>query len=785
MKKAFNIIYRFWPFIFIIFFWFLFSSPYFLNNSVPFPSKYLVNNFGPWNAYEGFTSPVKNNAMPDVISQIYPWKTLTIDSYKNFSIPLWNPFVFSGMPLMANYQSAIFSPLNLIFFILPFIDAWSILVLLQPLLAALFMYWCLRSFNLSRQASLMGSIAFMFCGFLVTWMAYATLGYAILFLPLSIGLIQEFYLQKKTRFLIFLGLTIPLSFFSGHFQISLYFLLAVFLFAFFKFLTNRNIKDFLLVLFFIFSGLLVSLIQIVPTIELYSQSLRSGIFQKIEAIPWNYLPTFFAPDFFGNPVTRNDWFGHYAEWNAYVGVIPLIFAIYALFRKQTKQILFFVFLATIAILFSFSTPFLDLLIALKVPVLSTSAASRMIVIFSFSISVLAAFGFDLFLKDFRDKNLRIILVTVSFVFLIFLSLWLVILFKLFLPMDKIIIAKQNLILPTIIFISFACLSVAASFIRLKKIKIGLLVGFVFLLITAFDLLRFSTKWMPFEPKNLVYPNVPIVKEFNNINKTFRVFGPLTSEAVNYYRLLGIEGYDALFVKRYGEFISSLEKGKLSQSQRSVVSLPKNGINTSKAINLLGIKYIVNKKSDGQAVWNFPYWTYSPDTFVLIYEDLAYQILENTKVFDRAFLVNKYVVKNSPQEILNTMFSNKFNLEKEVVLEKSINKLIDENAIGSTKILEYLPNKVKIQTSSTGNSILFLSDAYYPGWNAYVDGVQTEVYRANYSFRSVLAPKGAHIIEFKYEPSSLLFGFYGLLLGVAILGLSVVLSFKRLFGFPKF
>jgi hypothetical protein len=234
---------RFWPIVLIIAVWFIFSSPYFLGHKVPFSSTYLVNFFSPWNTYPGFASPVKNNAMPDIIAQIYPWKTLTIDIFRHLQIPLWNPYSFSGTPQLANYQSAVLSPFNLLFLILPFIDAWSLLVLLQPLLAGIFIYSFLRTLKISKEGSVSSSLAFMFCGFLTTWMAYATLGYAILFLPLALYAIEKFYQAQKNRFLILLSFCLPLSFFSGHFQISIYFLLFVLAYIIFKFYQTRNIHN--------------------------------------------------------------------------------------------------------------------------------------------------------------------------------------------------------------------------------------------------------------------------------------------------------------------------------------------------------------------------------------------------------------------------------------------------------------------------------------------------------------------------------------------------------------
>ena len=95
----------------------LFSFPFWKQGKVPFPSRHLVNSFPPWQYYYGF--PVKNPAMPDIGSQIVPWRHLTIKSLKEFQFPLWNPYNFSGTPLLANYQSAPFHPGNFLFFILP------------------------------------------------------------------------------------------------------------------------------------------------------------------------------------------------------------------------------------------------------------------------------------------------------------------------------------------------------------------------------------------------------------------------------------------------------------------------------------------------------------------------------------------------------------------------------------------------------------------------------------------------------------------------------------------
>ncbi len=766
MKKF---LFRFWPVIFIFLAWFIFSAPYFVSGKIPYASTYQVNFFSPWSAYPQFASPVKNNAMPDVIGQIYPWKHFTIETLKTGQIPLWNPYSFSGTPHLANYQSAVLSPFNLLFFLLSFVDAWSVLVLLQPLLAGIFMYLLMRALNVKKTGSMISSIAFMFCGFITTWLGYATLGYAILFLPLAIFSIEKFYASGKIRYLFLLSLTIPLSFFSGHFQISLYFFVFVVFYVIFKFFQTKNIPNTLYLIPYTFLGLLLSLPQILPSIELYSQTLRSTLFQKGEIIPWGYLSTFIAPDFFGNPVTRNDWFGHYAEWNAYIGLVPLMLSFYSLLNIKNTRTVFFTISAILALLLAFQTPVLDLLINSRIPVLSTSAASRIIVLFSFSFAILSGFGLEYLLEDIKSKRFRKTLLWLFGFTTIFLILWLVVFLKLLIPVDKITIAKQNLILPTIIFFLFAfCILFLLTQEKLKLNKnIKYAFHFLIIILVAFDLLRFAAKWQAFDPKNLAFIDIPTTRGLRNISGYERAVGNYGAEVSAYYSLPSLEGYDAVYIRRYGEFIASLSDGRIKESARSVVSLPRDGANTLKAVNLLGVKYIVHKISDGNNVWAFPYWEYPKNTFSLIYSDDKYQVYKNNGAYPRAFLVNKYKTENDSQKTLDAMFADNFDPRKEIVLSKNPKIPTVLNFKGDASIFKYAPNQVIVRTSANSNSLLFLSDAYYSGWKAYVDNKESEIYLADNAFRAVSVPAGNHIVTFTYSPLSLKAGILGAGLGIVL------------------
>ena len=756
--------------------WFIFASPYFLQNKVPFPSTYQVNNFAPWSANSKFWGPVKNGAMPDIITQIYPWRHLAIEIWKTGQVPLWNPYTFSGNPLLANYQSGVLSPLNILFFLLPFVDAWSILVLLQPLLAGLFMYLFVRSLRVSKAGSLISSVSFMFCGFITSWMGYATLGYAILFLPLSLFCIEKYYETKKNIFLFLLSLTLPVAFFSGHFQISLYFLITVLIYIIYKFIVSQDIYKTLRLTLFVFFGLLLVMPQVLPSIELYIESFRSSFFQT-GGIPIEYLPSFLAPDFFGNPVTRNTWFGNYAEWNAYIGVLPFMLAIYSLLKIRKHQILFFFILGLLSLILGISNPISSLVLNLHIPVLSTSAINRIIVLFSFAFAVLAGFGYEQLLLDIKNASKKRILVWLSSFSLLFVILWIAIFQKVFIPLDKIAISKQNLILPTILFLaSSASVALTVMLRRMNYNRAYAILALVFVALVVFDLLRFATKWQAFDPKNLVFPTFPTTEAFSKISGFNRVFGNLGGEATMYYKLPSVEGYDALYSKRYGQFLGYIEKEEFLESNWSVVNFPKNSKNTSKAINLLDIKYIVHKLADDHAGWTFPVWTYPKEQFDLIYKDDYYEFYQNNTVFPHAFLVGKYRVIKDQKQILKTIFSDHFDLRSEVVLEKNPEINMAEGDLGVAQIISYKPNSIEISVNSKSNALLFSTDNFALGWKASVDGKNTPILRANYAFRATPVKKGRHIVRFFYDPWSFKLGVY--LSAFGLIGILITILISR-------
>jgi len=745
-----NILNKSLPVLFIIIVWLIFSHPVFLNNKIAYPSDFQVNSASLWNQYEEFWGPVKNPAMPDVVNQIYPWKKLTIDSLKNGQIPFWNPYSFSGTPHLANYQSSTFSITNIFFFFLDFKNAWSLAVVVQPLLAGLFTYFFIRSLRLSREAGIIAAISFMFSGFITTWMNYTTLALAIAFLPLALLSIEKYLINKRLLWLFILSLSMPLSFFSGHFQTSLYLGLFVYGYILFKLILDKNIRDFVYFNIFYFLGLFIASPQILPTIEFYLSSFRGSNFEKISPLPFSHLPTVLAPDFYGNPVTRNNFSLIYAELSSYAGVIPFFLALFALTVKN-KNSIFFVITAIIALLFSLDTPLLDLIVRLQIPVISTASLSRILVLFSFSIAVLGAFGFDLLIKSILNKEFKKILGWILIGFIIFTIIWIFVLSKTIDPLYY-PIAKNNFILPSALFVSL----IFAILIGFKKklIKVTIL---LIILLVAFEMLRFAIKWQPFQSKDFTFPTTPIISRLVTLDNTFRTHATYGAEGSVYYNVPLTDGYDPLYINRYGEFIASLDDGIVKPSSRYVVALPINNDNLPKVLDFLAIKNILIKKSDLNQPWVFPIESYPKDKFNQIYEEDKYLIYENTQVLPKAFLVGDYEIVSDDQKIIDKILDESFDISKSAILEINPGFEIVGDLKGDVKITSYTPNKITLQTNSNAKSLLVLSDNFYPGWIAKVNGTNSEILRTNYTFRGVVVPAGDNNIEIYYFPDSFKWG----------------------------
>jgi uncharacterized membrane protein YfhO len=83
-------------------------------------------------------------------------------------------------------------------------------------------------------------------------------------------------------------------------------------------------------------------------------------------------------------------------------------------------------------------------------------------------------------------------------------------------------------------------------------------------------------------------------------------------------------------------------------------------------------------------------------------------------------------------------------------------------------MSYEPEAVKIQATMQTPGIVVLSDTYYPGWRAWIDGEPASILQVNYTLRGLYVPEGSHEITYRFMPTS----FY---IGLALTGLTLLIG----------
>lgn len=738
----------------------IFSYQFFLAGKIPIAADTIVGLYHPFRDYYAADYPngipFKNFLITDPVRQLYPWRSLVIESIKQMQFPLWNPYSGIGSPLMGNFQSAVFYPLNVLFFALPFDISWSMLIILQIILSGYFMYLYLRNLGLSGAACVLGGVAFSFCGFNVAWLTWNTVVHVLLWLPLILLAIDKLMQQMSRRWSIILLFALVSSFFAGHLQTFFYVVLVSMLYLFSRLFQIFRRLDYSKkalhqmmkqsVVFFILGmcGVMITSVQWLPTLMYLPQTARAVDQSnwQIEGwfVPWQHLIQFFAPDFFGNPSTLNYWgVWNYGELIGYIGIFPLLIAFFALLFRRDLKTAFFGTVFFLSLSFSLPTLLAKIPYLLSFPYFSSSQPTRLLSIADFSLSVIAALGFDMLIRGKRGVLYPIFIFACIFIFL-----WGVvfIFFPYFgMTLDQATVAKNNIKLSTILFaVVFSLVSLT---IFIKKLSAKRVIIWMLVLVTVVDLLRFSWKFTPFTKEEYLYPHTRSLAFLENERGIFRVM--TTDNRIlppNFSVMYGIQSvdlYDPLYLKSYGELIAAVERDEPNISPPFGFNriITPRGVN-SPIINMLNVKYILS------------FTDISSERFRKVYEEGSTMIFENKDVLPRAFFVKKVVPAGSDTDAIKKVFLFKDELGEIGVVQER-NQSMQHFSQGIVTIVSYSPNRIVLHTKNTGEGFLVVSDAYFPSWKASlvtkIGEQEIPIYRTDYALRGIDVPRGAQTVVF--------------------------------------
>ncbi len=713
----------------------------------------------------------------DFHAQFWAFTTLEVRELSQGRLPLWNPYTFAGSPFWADVQAAVFYPPSLLTILLSTPWGFSLFALeieavFHFWLAATFMYLFIRDLTHSRAAAIVSALTFTFSGYLT---GYPSQQLAVLevdiWLPLILFFLYRAYqkwemskdlasltsppsllrLYPSAFLLILAGISWGLAILAGHPQSALivaYISTAYFIFLWLTAYPIPLAKQLIPYIFrlilhfglFIITGVALAAIQLIPAIEYTLLSVRvegtydkmSGGFSIIDPIQL-LLPgqiTFYSP--------------------LYIGIVGLTLVLWLTFAKPNRHVIFWATIALVTLLISFGgNTFFYSPLYLSTPGFSIfRGQERWAFATTFSLSVLVGYGFNKLLTNNQSSPFQSSGLQTLTKYLFFLALLLDFFF--FFGLNDAGWTTDN---------PFYNLFNASTLLTLLLGLTWLLWTFsaylhpVFLTIFSSTLIclnLFTVNW-----KTNLYPQLPewhtqqaavitALKDDAALtpNKPYRVYNEFRVFD-NYglpYQIEDLWGASPLRPERYDKFLAP--------------PMP-----LERTWELLNVKYVITWRQE----------LYLPST--IIYQEEAADgttyLHRLETIGPRAWLVTQAQISDD-DTILQKIADPNFDRWQIALLEPNAKPLISQLKLPLTETKTPPPNHhlpltfpdpqtISIQVKTDTPAILILSESYYPGWQAFIDGQNAPLLRANYILRAVPIPVGQHTVKLIFQPLSFTIG----------------------------
>jgi hypothetical protein len=697
------------------------------------------------------------------------------------AVPVWNPYQFCGIPYIDGFHGDTFYPFSTIKFFMSAYRALGWNMLLHVFLAGITMFGCARAFKRSQMASTLAAVSYMFATYFISQVAPGHDGkmFVTALFPLTLMFIELGFRSKPVMYFSLLGLTIGIIILTPHPQMAYYTLWACAFYMVFKLITSfidrKSIPSLIspttLFVGAVIIGLAISAIHFYPGytyITEYSprsDEKRGEEWARSFSLHWEETASLVVPEFCGvNTDKERSYWGKngFKDNSEYAGAVPLLMALVAVIMVRSRKTWFFGGLALFAVIYGLSgnTPFFYLFYHLIPNVKSTRAWSMIMFLFSFSISLLAAFGLDFIIEQSRKlkgqqrRTFGIALFglpAIVFIGALFfasapeaaIGIWKGIFHNNMAPQINMVLQNHLSSISAGFWITSMFL-IAASVVAwmYSRKKVAVLMLWVIIAAGFVDAYRFDLKFIRTFDQKATFSSSPLVDYFKSVPGKFRVLDltGLRYLPTNYLPMFGIEemtSYHGNQPRWYHKLLGGT-------AMRNMINL--------NLMNMTNTRYILISpgsqiRGDQLTGAGFPE--------VNRWQD--FQVFENPIANDRAYLVHEWVIDSSEDNIDQMILMQSFDPRKQVGLFKDpgIEMVTDTAAIASDEVIleSYENDYIGIKTRSQADGVLVLADNWYPDWKAFVDGQEVEVMRANGAFRGVVMPSGEHQVEFKYISST--------------------------------
>lgn len=708
--------------------------------------------------------------------------------------PLWLPNMAFGYPNIAHSHATPFYPPFAVFYILSFLSAATVYITFHIILLGSSFYFLLKRLQVTPASALFGASGLASSAYLLSNTGYhpffLTLSWSPLIILVSINLVNKITIGR----LMALALSSALQFFSGDLEFIVYqwtlFITASI--AYRIIWKERKINWTYLTVPIIFAGgiaLLLVCIQFVPLLELFSQSDREVGFSLLP-IKGRILEGIYR---YADGLLRLIF--PFTLANHYYNISFVIFAlgIWGLIKTDKKTRAFFIFILLFCHLnavqhYSPLQRFFSLLPGLK----GFRFPSRLAFFFLTCFCVLASMGFDNLLREKAHKRFFLLIPIGMLIYAVAYYFY-----GPYRPISAALVAMA-LILGTRLFES----GHSKSLFNSSPIVTAGLVILAFL----FDPLFSGVKILPRTPKSAIEPFPEVVETFKK-DKSDENYP--RSVMIDFFpegrfrsgQEVGLGGFTiacfySLYPKRYFWWHSLLvpkafefADDYLAIKQVSTYYFmfhydQKNMLKKSAVpwLKLAGVKRLILRGGNCE----FCSLQESPDADYLLTYKGNVDIYETDGAYPRVFYGYSPIILDDMKSVFNYMRANpEIDFHQTVLLEKGYASNYEKHFIPQSdtlapRILEYLPDALSIDVSDNGGAYLILTDSYYPGWRAYVDGVERKIIPADGLFRSLLVGKENKRVTFKYQPVSFRIGLWvSIIGGLSFLAFLVIFPFKKL------
>ena len=750
----------------------------------------------------------------DLTTFFYPFRFVWVESVRQGHFPFWNPYIKCGVPLFATVQPGVLYPFSVLYLFLPFDLAFNWTIVLHFFLAGLFTYGLMRELGASSQGALFAGIAFVFSGYLMSVHNVLNTLLSVSWYPLVMLFGCRMVRTGMIRWAIAAGVSICCMFLGGGFEAVLFAVVSLLILSLHPGVLPTSYSDYSprlprrLGLFglsvIIFLGL--SMVQLVPFFELYRQSSRYRGVTLYEATRWSLAPRdllyFILPDIYGQRLSpdRYWYFQNYLK-SIYVGPIVLLLASICLVKKGRRGLILLVaMMVTLILALGEYTPvypllyrYIPLFASLRYPV-------KFIFLFIFWLCVAAGLGLDFVGRRFSERRRPSALCQSSMVAMVIVFAGILLLGR-FLPVKVLNFGYQwfgKVLAPEYLpmtlhnlnrLLVFTVLASMVIFFGLRHnlSRFGTPLLLLLLIIDLFlgnrgyaiklDSASFHAdtaiiRTMVADTDLFRFHVLPEVQELKFSMKTYADFHRARKESLGFdlmmeHHLFDIDGYNVPLQPRYEAFINLVRDKPVGTIQNILDMLNVKYVLSAGPIELPGFVHV----QDGPG---------------------KSKLYENRNRLPRAFLVKNFEVIKSGEEFALAFDDPNFDAQRKILLEREPTRFLElqrKPAIPELKsvvqLITYENNRMVLEANTPWAAFLFMSEAYYPGWKAYVDGREEEILRANYAFRAIPLGPGSHKVEVVMEPLSFKIG-----LAVSVLTILLLLAgwgiwfTKRWSGFTK-